>query len=162
MMSETTYTTFFTPEELELKASLEARLHELAGDSLREKDMTSIEELLTKAIEAGCLKRDCFGLNPIINNLQTAIIVADEIGSEGDAEALAEAARCGVSVITSAHAGDFAALMARRTLRGAVETGVFAIGVLLSGAPGHIAELRACELRCEAHPKHLRGGMHRR
>ena len=80
MMSETTYTTFFTPEELELKASLEARLHELAGDSLREEDMTSIEELLTKAIEAGCLKRDCFGLNPIINNLQTAIIVADEMG----------------------------------------------------------------------------------
>lgn len=71
------------------------------------------------------------------------VIVADEIGSEGDAEALAEAARCGVSVITSAHAGDFAALMARMTLRGAVETGVFAIGVLLSGAPGHIAELRA-------------------
>ena len=35
---------------------------------------------LTDAIGKGCLHRDSFGLNPIINDLQTAIIVADEMG----------------------------------------------------------------------------------
>ena len=80
MMNETLYNTFFTPEEMELKATLKARLYELAGDSLREDDISRIETLLTEAIEAGKISRDTFGLNPIINNLQTAIIVVDEMG----------------------------------------------------------------------------------
>ena len=79
-MNETIYTTFFTPEELELKDRLEARLCELAGESLCDDDMPRIEALLAEAIEAGKLGRDSFGLNPIINNLQTAIIVVDEMG----------------------------------------------------------------------------------
>ena len=79
-MNETTYHSFFTAEELELKAQLEARLCELAGDGLRDDDLPRIEALLTEAIEAGKLGRDSFGLNPIINNLQTAIIVVDEMG----------------------------------------------------------------------------------
>ena len=79
-MNETKYLAFFTSEELELKASLEAKLCELAGDSLREDDMERIEALQAQAVEAGLLQRDTFGLNPIINNLQTAIIVVDEMG----------------------------------------------------------------------------------
>lgn len=71
------------------------------------------------------------------------IIVTDEIGDDGDAEALAEAVRCGVRVITSAHASGFDALMARRGLRSAVETGAFEWGVLLGPRPGHIAEIRS-------------------
>ena len=80
MMNETRYMAFFTPEEWELKATLEAKLRELAGDSLREDDMTRIEALLAQAVEEGRIGRDTFGLNPIINNLQTAIIVVDEMG----------------------------------------------------------------------------------
>ena len=80
MMNETRYMTFFTPEEWELKATLEAKLRELAGDSLREDDMTRIEALLVQAVEEERMGRDTFGLNPIINNLQTAIIVVDEMG----------------------------------------------------------------------------------
>ena len=79
-MNETKYTEFFTPEELTQKASLEAQLCELAGDSLRDDDMSRIESLLTEAIETQRLGRDSFGLNPLINNLQTAIIVVDEMG----------------------------------------------------------------------------------
>ena len=79
-MNETIYTAFFTPEELVLKAQLEARLCELAGDSLHDDDMPRIEALLAEAVGAGKLGRDAFGLNPIINNLQTAIIVVDEMG----------------------------------------------------------------------------------
>jgi GTP pyrophosphokinase len=79
-MDETRYTAFFTPAEWELKSTLEARLVELAGDSLREDDLQRIETLLAEAIEGERLSRDSFGLNPIINNLQTAIIVVDEMG----------------------------------------------------------------------------------
>ena len=79
-MNETRYASFFTAEEMELKASLEARLRELAGDSLRDDDMLRIEALLAETVENERLSRDSFGLNPIINNLQTAIIVVDEMG----------------------------------------------------------------------------------
>lgn len=70
------------------------------------------------------------------------VIVADEIGSEGDAEALAEAARCGAAVIASAHAASFEAMANRRTLRPVAESGVFSLGMLLGGRPGRIAEIR--------------------
>lgn len=56
------------------------QLRELAGESLRDEDMQRIGTLLADAIGKGCLQRDSFGLNPIINDLQTAIIVADEMG----------------------------------------------------------------------------------
>ena len=80
MMDETRYTAFFTSEEWALKGDLETRLCELVGESLREDDMQRIEALLVKAVENDRLSRDSFGLNPIINNLQTAIIVVDEMG----------------------------------------------------------------------------------
>ena len=51
-MNETKYMAFFTPEELELKASLEAQLCELAGDSLRDDDMSRIEALLAEAVDS--------------------------------------------------------------------------------------------------------------
>ena len=79
----------------------------------------------------------------LLRSAAPQVIVADEIGDERDAEALSEAARCGVAVITSAHAGSFRDLMARPSLRAAVETGVFSTGVLLGAPPGRIAEIRA-------------------
>ena len=51
-MNETKYTAFFTPEEIELKGTLEAQLRELSGDALREDDFSRIESLLAEAIEA--------------------------------------------------------------------------------------------------------------
>ena len=79
-MNETIYTTFFTPEEAALYDELKAKLSELAGESLRAEETERIEGLLQNAIEEGRIGRDTFGLNPIINNLQTAIIVVDEMG----------------------------------------------------------------------------------
>ena len=79
-MNETIYTTFFTPEEAALYDELKAKLSELAGESLRAEETERIEGLLQSAIEEGRIGRDTFGLNPIINNLQTAIIVVDEMG----------------------------------------------------------------------------------
>ena len=79
-MNETTYTAYFTPDEWALRERLLEQLTTLAGDSLRSDDIQRIESLLTQAVEAGRLDRDAFGLNPIIRNLQTAIIVVDEMG----------------------------------------------------------------------------------
>ena len=70
------------------------------------------------------------------------VIVTDEIGGEGDARAIAEAARCGVSVICSAHGDGFGALARRRALRTVMDTGVFSLGVLLGRPPGTIQEIR--------------------
>lgn len=68
------------------------------------------------------------------------VVIADEIGGEGDAAALAEAARCGVAVIASAHAGSFEQLNRRRALQEALK--VFEIGILLGGTPGNVVEIR--------------------
>ena len=80
MMNVTTYTTYFTPDEWTLRESLYDQLAALAGDSLRSEDTERIEALLIQAVEADRLERDSFGLNPIIKNLQTALIVVDEMG----------------------------------------------------------------------------------
>ena len=81
-MNDTINTPFFTAEEKLQAAALMEQLRELAGESLRDEDMMRIGTLLTDAIGKGCLQRDSFGLNPIINDLQTAIIVADEMGMQ--------------------------------------------------------------------------------
>ena len=123
MMNETKYMAFFTPEELELKASLEAQLSELVGDSLRDDDMQRIEALLAEAVESGRIGRDNFGLNPVINNLQTAIIVVDEMGMRRAAVVsilLHDVVKCG-HITTEEVAEQFGADVAG-ILRGLVRT----------------------------------------
>ena len=68
------------------------------------------------------------------------VIIADEIGCTEDAAVLADAVRCGVCVISTAHAGSFDQLMARRSLRQASK--LFELVVLLGGMPGNIIEVR--------------------
>ena len=70
------------------------------------------------------------------------VIVADEIGDSRDAAALADAVRCGASVITTAHARSAEAAMKRPCLREIVETGVFSMMIVLGGRPGEIVEYR--------------------
>lgn len=87
----------------------------------------------------GCPKR--VAIPRMLRSLAPEVIIADEIGDAGDAQALAEAARCGVCVIATAHAGSFEQLFARRSLRSAMN--VFATGALLGGSPGNIRETRS-------------------
>ena len=79
-MIETKDKAFFAPEELSQIEELKSKLQELAGDCIRPEDMERMHALLSTAINEERIGRDSFGLNPIINNLQTAIIVADEMG----------------------------------------------------------------------------------
>ena len=56
-------------------------------------------------------KAECISL--LIRSMSPQVIVTDEIGGEGDAEAIAEAARCGTAVIASAHASCIDELLTR-------------------------------------------------
>jgi GTP pyrophosphokinase len=47
---------------------------------LRHDDCAKIKDILIEAVSNNGIKRDQFGLNPIISDMQTAIIVASEIG----------------------------------------------------------------------------------
>jgi len=72
--------TFFSPDEHKLFLALYHKLLRLTGGSFLPEDTRKLKEQLVKAIASGKLNRDIFGLNPILKSIQTAIIVADEIG----------------------------------------------------------------------------------
>ena len=66
------------------------------------------------------------------------VIVTDEIGDSRDAGALADAIRCGVAVIASAHGDSFDSVSAR-----GIPGGVFSVGVLLGDMPGRVKAISA-------------------
>ena len=72
--------TFFTTSERNLLVSIYRKLMRIAGDSLQPGDVPLLKGCLTRCIEANALSRDNFGLNPIVKDVQTSLIVADEIG----------------------------------------------------------------------------------
>ena len=88
----------------------------------------------------GCAKRVAIRL--LVRGMAPDVIVTDEIGDAGDAEALADAARCGVAVVASAHARSFDDLIHRPELSSILDKGVFEYVALLAGAPGRISEIR--------------------
>lgn len=71
---------FFTTDEESLAKELYDKVVALAPDSITEQDISKLKEYIGHCIDNECLDRDVFGLNPIIKNLQTAIIVAEEMG----------------------------------------------------------------------------------
>ena len=70
----------FSPEEKELVVELFGRLIHTAGQALRPEDTHMVRQYLHRAVTEGNLQRDEFGLHPIVLDLQTAIIVSEEIG----------------------------------------------------------------------------------
>ena len=72
----------------------------------------------------------------ILRAMAPQAIVTDEIGGPEDAQCLAEAARCGVAVIASAHGASIEDLLARPALRKTLDEGVFDTVALLGGSPG--------------------------
>ena len=71
---------FFTPQEHTQLVSLYKRLLQLSGDTLQKDDCRNVKQQLIQSISAGTIPRNAFGMNPIIKDMQTAIIVAEEIG----------------------------------------------------------------------------------
>ena len=71
---------FFNTTEKELLIRLYRKLLRLSGDTLQPTDYGRLKLHLTHAIDSNRLQRDNFGLNPLIKDMQTACIIADEIG----------------------------------------------------------------------------------
>ena len=71
--------TFTEQEKAELMSTVK-RLQSLVADVLDTDDMRKIREILLRAVETDQLHRDKFGLNPVLFDLQTAVITAEEIG----------------------------------------------------------------------------------
>lgn len=74
---------FFTSEEKKELFSLYRHLLQSAGDSIFRKDCHKLKKHLIKAAQCNGLQRNNFGMNPVIRDLQTAVIVAEEIGMKG-------------------------------------------------------------------------------
>lgn len=74
---------FFTSEEKKKFFSLYRQLLQAAGDSISGKDRQKLKKHLTKAAQGNGLRHNSFGMNPILRDLRTAIIVAEEIGMRG-------------------------------------------------------------------------------
>lgn len=84
----------------------------------------------------GCPKS--VAVSHLLRAASPQVLVTDEIGGERDARALAEAARCGVHILASAHAGSVEQLFSRRH----VPIEVFDLAVLLGESPGNVVEIR--------------------
>lgn len=71
---------FFKGEEKKQLFTLYRKLLQLSGDTLLKGDCRNLKEHLIRSMQSNPVPRDVFGLNPIIKDMQTAIIVAEEIG----------------------------------------------------------------------------------
>ena len=74
---------FFTSEEKKELFSLYRHLLQSAGDTIFWRDCQKLKKHLIKAAQCNGLQRNNFGMNPVIRDLQTAVIVAEEIGMKG-------------------------------------------------------------------------------
>ena len=70
----------FSRDELNEAGELQRYLMEKVGDAMSKSDMAKLKESLCRAIADGRVRRDVFGLNPIVTALKTARICVDEIG----------------------------------------------------------------------------------
>ena len=66
-------------EKEELLAAFK-HLQTLVGDSMNAADFHKIKEIVNETARSGSLQRDHFDLNPVLFDLQTAVICAEEIG----------------------------------------------------------------------------------
>lgn len=89
----------------------------------------------------GCPKAEAMLL--LLRSMGPEVLVTDELGREEDAAALAEAAKCGVSVLATAHARDGAEARQRPLLRRLLGEGYFRYLVVLSRrlGPGTVEEV---------------------
>jgi len=77
----------------------------------------------------GCPKAQ--GIPMMLRAMSPQVMITDELGGPADASAVAEASKCGVCVIASAHGMNFADARRKRMLREVLNTGVFDLIVSL-------------------------------
>ena len=87
-------------------------------------------------------KAEMIGL--LLRSMAPQVIVCDEIGGRGDAEAILDAARCGAAVLASAHADGIEAMAGRPVLAELGAAGSFERYIVLG--PAHeITAVYDCE-----------------
>ena len=74
----------FTNEEKKEAVSLVRSLRKSVGPLLKEGDESKLFGHVKRALREGELRRDVFGLNPILTSLQTAKIAVEEVGLKRD------------------------------------------------------------------------------
>lgn len=72
--------TFFSDSEKARLAQLYKQLLTLSGKILRPDDCKKVKSYLIGAASNNLIRRNVFGMNPIINDMETALIVTSEIG----------------------------------------------------------------------------------
>ena len=75
----------FTTQEKEKILTLYNQVKQEIGSSLMEGDEEKMRQYLTDYIEQNHIRRDVFGLNPMLLSFQTAYLVVEEIGLKRDA-----------------------------------------------------------------------------
>ena len=93
---------FFTGDEKRQLSVLYRKLLQLSGETLRKGDCRKLKSHLIQAVQGNHVNRDVFGLNPIIKDMQTAVIVAEEIG-------MRRASILGIMLHDSVHNGTYTA-----------------------------------------------------
>ena len=73
----------FTEEEKTLLRQLYKKLRLTAGESVTDEQIVKLKELLSDSTKNGVLPRNNFDMNPIIRDMQTSIIISEEIGLKG-------------------------------------------------------------------------------
>ena len=77
----------------------------------------------------------------LVRSMAPDVLVTDELGDEGDARAVYEAACAGVMVLASAHAADIPTAAHKRGIKPLMEDGLFEVLAVLGGAPGRVVEI---------------------
>jgi GTP diphosphokinase / guanosine-3',5'-bis(diphosphate) 3'-diphosphatase len=78
-------TFIFTQKERGESENIYRQLRDKIESTLERKDEDKIRSHIMTSVQNGQVKRNAFGLNPILLSLQTALIVVDEIGLKRDA-----------------------------------------------------------------------------
>ncbi len=73
---------YFTPEEKENILAIYPRLLRESNSALSIADYHRIRHLIDQAIEAGHYQRTKYGINPVVRNLNTALILCERVGVE--------------------------------------------------------------------------------
>lgn len=110
--------------------------HELAACS---QGMPTMDVGPRTDVMDGCPRSQA--IRQMIRAMAPDVIVADELGGKRDARALADAARCGVAVIASAHAQDIQSAALRPALSALLESGAIRLVAALGERPGRVLAL---------------------
>ena len=110
------------------------------GDGVRPQKCTVIDErreLAPDGFDLGC-RTDVFsgcpktaGMMMALRALSPQVLATDELDGAAEAEAVAEAARAGVTLLATVHAGSFESMVRRRGMEEMLREGIFSRVVLL-------------------------------